>query len=255
MYHYKSRRVDQAFLRKRIRELAETRIRYGYKRIYVLLRREGWKINHKRVHRLYREEGLSMRHKAPRRRVSARLREDRCAATAPNECWSMDFMHDELFDGRRLRLLTIVDNFSRVSPGIGVKPRYQATEVVETLTAATRQYGIPKYIRVDNGPEFVAKELDLWAYGHGVILDFSRPGKPTDNAFIESFNSRLRQECLNQSWFLSLEDARGKIEAWRMEYNHVRPHSAIGDIAPAEFLGTTVPACRDSSSQNQNFLT
>jgi putative transposase len=167
----------------------------------------------------------------------------------------MDFMHDELFNGRRLRLLTIVDNFSRVSPGIGVKPRYQATDVVETLTAATRQYGIPKYIRVDNGPEFVAKELDLWAYAHGVILDFSRPGKPTDNAFIESFNSRLRQECLNQSWFLSLEDAQEKIEAWRMEYNHVRPHSAIGDIAPVEFLGIAVPACRDSNSQSQNPLT
>lgn len=250
MYYYKSRKADQAFLRKRIRDLASTRVRYGYRRIYILLRREGIEINHKRVYRLYREEGLQMRHKPPRRRVSAKLRDDRSSATAPNECWSMDFVHDELFNGRRLRLLTIVDNFSRVSPGIGVKDRYQAVEVVETLTEATKRYGIPKCIRVDNGPEFVAKELDLWAYSNGVTLDFSRPGKPTDNAFIESFNSRFRQECLNQSWFLSLEDAQEKIEAWRLEYNHMRPHSGIGDMAPAEFLEANGSACRSLGLQN-----
>lgn len=165
------------------------------------------------------------------------------------------FMHDELFDGRRLRVLTIVDNFSRVSPGIGVKTRYQATDVVETLAVATAEHGMPKRIRVDNGPEFVSKELDLWAYTHGVTLDFSRPGKPTDNAFIESFNSRLRQECLNQSWFLSLEDAQAKIEAWRLDYNHVRPHSAIGDMPPVEFVRSAVPACRDSGAERPEPLT
>lgn len=147
----------------------------------------------------------------------------------------MDFMHDELFNGRRIRLLTVVDNFSRVSPMIGVRSAYRGADVVEDLKAAAKEYGIPKRIRVDNGPEFVSKELDVWAYLHGVTLDFSRPGKPTDNAFIESFNSRLRQECLNQSWFLSLEDAQQKIEAWRVDYNRVRPHSAIGNVPPAEF--------------------
>jgi putative transposase len=234
-YHYKHRKMEQPVLRKRIREMAATRVRYGYKRIHVLLRREGWKTTHRRVHRLYREEGLHMRHKTPRRRVSAKLREDRYPATAANECWSMDFMHDELFDGRRLRVLTIGDNFGRVSPGIGVKARYQATDVVQTLGADAAEHGMPKRIRVDNGPEFVSKELDLWACTHGVTLDFSRPGKPTDNAFIESFNSRPRQECLNQSWFLSLADAQEKIEAWRVDYNHVRPHSASGDLTPIEF--------------------
>lgn len=234
-YHYRPKRTEQTALKKRIREIAATRVRYGYKRIWVLLRREGWRINHKRVHRLYREEGLRMRHKTPRRRVSAKLREDRCTATEINECWSMDFVHDELFDGRRIRMLTVVDNFSRVSPLIGVRSGYRGSDVVEDLKAAAKEYGLPKRIRVDNGSEFISKELDLWAYLHGVTLDFSRPGKPTDNAFIESFNSRFRQECLNQSWFLSLEDARQKVEAWRIDYNRVRPHSAIGNVPPMEF--------------------
>lgn len=184
-----------------------------------------------------------MRHKPPRRRVSAKPREDRQPAAAPNDCWSMDFVHDELFNGHRIRLLTIVDNFSRVSPAIGVKNCYRSVDVVDTLNAATAQYGMPKCIRVDNGPEFVSKELDLWAYANKVILDFSRPGKPTDNAYIESFNSRLRQECLNESWFLSLADAQEKIENWRIEYNHVRPHSSIGNLAPIEFAESVSSAC------------
>jgi putative transposase len=127
----------------------------------------------------------------------------------------MDFMADELFDGRRLRLLTIVDNFSRVSPFIGVGLRYRGYDVVTALNLAVAHYGVPECIRLDNGPEFIFKEVDLWAYAHGAVLDFSRPGRPTDNAFIESFNSRFRQECLNEHWFLSLEDATEKIEAWR----------------------------------------
>ncbi len=233
--YYKSRRVEQAALRKRIREIAETRVRYGYKRIHVLLQREGWRVNHKRVHRLYREEGLQMRHKTPKRRVSAKLREDRCPATAPNQCWSMDFMADELFNGRRIRVLTIVDNFSRVSPVIEVGHSLKAVDVVAALQKAVKRNGKPKTIRVDNGPEFVSKELDLWAYANEVVLDFSRPGKPTDNAFIEAFNSRVRAECLNRHWFLSLDDVIEKIECWWVNYNLLRPHSAIGNPTPAQF--------------------
>lgn len=217
--YYRSRKPEQAPLRKRIKEIAVVRVRYGYRRIHTLLQREGWLINHKRVYRLYCLEGLQMRHKPPRRRVSAKLRDDRTDAIRPNQCWSMDFMADELFDGRRLRLLTIVDNFSRVSPFIGVGFRYRGYDVVTALNLAVAQYGVPECIRVDNGPEFISKEVDLWAYAHGVVLDFSRPGKPTDNAFIESFNSRFRQECLNEHWFLSLEDATEKIKAWRGQYN------------------------------------
>lgn len=236
VYYYCSRKDDQALLRKRIKDIAAIRVRYGYKRIHTLLQREGWQINHKRVYRLYCEEGLQMRYKSPKRRVSAKLRDDRQPALSPNECWSMDFMADQLFSGRRIRLLTIVDNFSRVSPFIGVGFSYKAHDVVAALELAVRRHGKPDRIRVDNGPEFISRDLDLWAYANKVILDFSRPGKPTDNAFIESFNSRLRQECLNQHWFLSLNDAKEKVEEWRQDYNDFRPHSALGNIPPAEFF-------------------
>jgi len=233
---YRSRKDPQAFLRKRIRQIAETRTRYGYRRIYLLLRREGWTINHKRVHRLYCEEGLQVRHKPPKRRVAARVRGDRVEAGAPNDCWSMDFMHDQLFDGHRFRIFTVVDNYTKVCPVLGVRHRYRGSDVVKTLDHAVREYGKPKRIFCDNGTEFVSKDLDLWAYANGVELDFSRPGKPTDNAFIEAFNSWFRKECLNQHWFLDLEDARSKIEHWRNDYNMFRPHGTIGDLTPLEFL-------------------
>ena len=193
-------------------------------------------MNHKRVYRLYCEQGLQMRYKSPKRRVKAKLRDDRCDAMRPNQCWSMDFMSDQLFNGRRIRVLTIVDNFSRVSPLIGVGLTYKGHDVVAALDRACKRYGKPERIRVDNGPEFISRDLDLWAYLNKVVLDFSRPGKPTDNAFIESFNGRIRDECLNQHWFLSLEDAQTKIEDWRIEYNTVRPHSSIGNLSPEQYL-------------------
>ena len=235
-YQYRARRDSQAFLRKRIRQIAETRTRYGYRRIYVLLRREGWTINHKRVYRLYRTEGLRVRQKPPKRRVAAKPRGERTEGTAPNVCWAMDFIHDQLVDGRRFRVLTIVDTYSKVSPVLGVGTHYRGSDVVQALEQARREQGIPQCIRVDNGPEFVSRDLDLWAYTQGVQLDFSRPGKPTDNAFIEAFNSRFRQECLNQHWFRNLAEAQTTIEAWRQEYNRYRPHGALGNLTPLEFL-------------------
>ena len=176
-----------------------------------------------------------MRKKVPKRRVSPQLRQVRVPAAKQNQCWSMDFVSDNLYNGQKLRCLTIVDNHTRISPAIGVGYRYTACNVIETLNQAVNQYGQPECIRVDNGPEFISKELDLWSYARGVQLDFSRPGKPTDNGFIETFNSRFRQECLNQHWFLSLEDAQEKIEGWRKEYNEVRPHSSLGDVSPHFF--------------------
>jgi putative transposase len=159
----------------------------------------------------------------------------------------MDFVHDQLFDGTKIRALTIVDVLSRVSPAIGVRKSYRGAHVVETLERGAAEFGYPKTIRVDNGPEFVAKELDLWAYMKGVTLDFSRPGKPTDNAFIESFNGKFRTECLNANWFLSLDEARVKCEAWRRDYNEVRPHSAIGNRTPMELHRIAAsPASRTS---------
>lgn len=246
-YHYRPRRTEQASLKQRIKEIAETRVRYGYRRIHVLLRREGWEVNAKRVCRLYREMGLQLRNKAPKRRVKAKLRSDRMTATAPNEIWAMDFVHDQLFDGRKVRVLTVVDTFTRLSPAIDVRQNYRGCDVVETLERAATDHGYPKTIRLDNGPEFISKELDLWAFMKDVTLDFSRPGKPTDNAFIESLNGKFRAECLNTNWFLSLDEARRKCEAWRRDYNEVRPHSAIGNKAPMELHRMMAsPACQMS---------
>lgn len=232
---YKSKRDPQAFLRRRMHQLAEARPRYGYRRIHVLLCREGWEINKKKVYRLYSEEGLQMRRKPPRRRVSAKVRGDRTPAVCHNDIWSMDFVHDQLYDGGRLRFLTIIDNWTRICPGLGVGRGYCASDVIRTLEAAVKVHGRPKRIYVDNGPEFISKELDLWAYTHKVELDFSRPGKPTDNAFIEAFNSRFRQEFLNLHWFMDLDDARARAEEWRLDYNSFRPHGALENLTPLEF--------------------
>jgi putative transposase len=239
-YHYRSRRAGQAQLVERIKEIAATRVRYGYRRIHVLLRREGWRVNPKRVYRLYRETGLQLRHKTPKRRVKAKLREDRRPATRSNETWAMDFVHDQLATGRKLRVLTIIDTFSRFSPAIEPRFNFRGADVVEVLEKVGEEVGLPAAIRVDQGSEFVSHDLDLWAYQRGVTLDFSRPGKPTDNAFIESFNGKFRAECLNAHWFMSLDDARRKCEAWRRDYNEERPHSAIGNKVPIELAKRSV---------------
>jgi putative transposase len=243
-YHYKSRRSGQAVLEKRIKEICQTRVRFGYRRVHVLLRREGWRINQKKTRRIYRELGLQLRNKTPKRRVKAKLRDDRRDATRPNETWAMDFVHDQLATGRKIRVLTVVDTFSRYSPTIDPRFSYRGENVVQVLEKVCAEIGYPATIRVDQGTEFVSRDLDLWAYTRGVVLDFSRPGKPTDNAFIEAFNGRFRVECLNQHWFMSLEDARQKMEAWRRYYNEERPHGAIGQKAPITLLdpdGVTSP--------------
>jgi putative transposase len=229
-----STRDPQMALRLRLRELAGVRIAYGYRRLYVLLRREGWPINHKRVYRLYREEGLIMRKKLPRRRVACAKREIKPAASSRNECWSMDFVSDRLFDDRRLRVLVIIENYSRECLALFAGSKILGIDVVTTLERITREHGFPRRIKVDNGPEFISKDLDRWAYWNHVELDFSRPGKPADNALVEAFNSRFRQECLNQHWFLSLEDANSKLRSWQNEYNSEHPHSALGYRTPLE---------------------
>ena len=201
-------------------------------------------MNLKKVYRLCRELGLQLRSKAPKRRVKAKLREDRAPAVRPNDVWAMDFVHDQLATGRKLRILTLVDTFSRLSPVVDPRFSYRGEDVVATLDLACKKSGYPKTIRVDNGSEFISRDMDLWAYQRGVILDFSRAGKPTDNAFIEAFNSKLRSECLNAHWFLSLEDACDRLEAWRRHYNKERPYSAIGNIPPimlANAVGETSP--------------
>ena len=239
---YDSVADPQTALRIRLRDLAMSRVVYGYRRLHILLWREGWRVNHKRVYRIYSEEGLVMRRKPPKRRRACLKRKLRPLAYEKNECWSMDFMSDQLYNGLRLRLLTIVDNHTRESLAIHVGQRIRGIEVVEVLEKAAAEHGRPRTIQVDNGPEFISKDVDLWAYWNQVQLDFSRPGKPTDNAYVESFNARFRQECLNEHWFLSLEDACEKVEEWRRDYNENRPHSALGNIPPYEYANWSLEA-------------
>ena len=234
-HRYRSVADEQAALKMRIRDLAQARVSYGYRRLHVLLQREGWAVNHKRVYRLYSQEGLMLRTKRPKLHVLCQRRTERPVASGIDESWSMDFMSDELFDGRRIRLLTIVDNFTRESLAIKVAASIKGEAVVGVLQRLMEQHRLPRTIRVDNGPEFTSKPLDQWAYLNGVELDFSRPGKPTDNAFIEAFNGRFRQECLNENWFLSLVDAQEKVESWQRHYNGEKPHSAFGNLSPREF--------------------
>lgn len=234
-YYRRSQAKDQSGLRQRIRELALARPRFGYLRIHVLLRREGWQVNHKRIHRLYRLEGLQLRLRVRRRKHCALQRGIVPAASGPQERWSMDFVHDQLLDGRSIRVLTVVDQWSRQSPLLEARFGFSGQAVAEALERWAAIHGTPRSITVDHGTEFTSKALEEWAWRRGVKLDFIRPGKPTDNGHIESFNGRFRDECLNVHQFHSLEDARAKFEAWRIDYNQNRPHSALGHLTPSEY--------------------
>lgn len=237
---YESVKDDQAVLRSRIKEIAGVRVTWGYQRIWIKLRREGWAVNRKRVYQLYREEGLCVGRHKPRRHRSSVTRPELTRATHANESWSMDFMSDQLFDGRRFRLLTIVDDFTRESLANEVGSGLRGDDVARVLDRIKAKRGaLPVKIRVDNGSEFTSKRLDQWAYLNGVRLDFSKPGKPTDNGLIEAFNGRLRAECFNENWFLRLADAKEKIQIWRAHYNQDRPHSALGSLAPEEFAASS----------------
>ena len=218
----------------RIREIAMARPQFGYQRIHVLLRREGWKINHKRVHRLYCLEGLQVRMRVRRRKRLSLHRGP--VPEGRDERWSMDFVHDQLSDGRPIRMLTVIDQWSRESVLIEPGFRMSGQLVADALDAASKHRALPQSIRVDHGTEFTSKALDEWAWQRGVQLDYIRPGKPTENGMIESFNGRLRDECLNCNEFESLHDARTRIEAWRIDYNSGRPHGALGHLTPTEYV-------------------
>lgn len=228
--------VRRQELRERLRELAGERRRFGYRRLHVLLRREGHEVNHKRIYRLYREEGLAVR-KRRRKRVSRADRVPLQAPTGPNQVWISDFVHDALSWGRKIRMLTIEDAFTREALAIEVDTSLSGVRVVRVLDRLTEERGaIPDVIVLDNGPELTSRALDQWAYEHGVRLHFIDPGKPQQNGFIESFNGKLRDECLNEHWFLSLADARRIIEDRRIDYNRNRPHSSLGNLTPEEYL-------------------
>jgi putative transposase len=232
-YRYVSRRDDSP-LRAALRDIAQCRPRFGYRRLHVLLQRAGWRCNHKRVYRLYCEERLAVRRRR-RRKLVASCRIVLPVPTRPHERWSMDFMGDTLANGRTFRTLNLVDDGSRECLAIEVDHGLSGQRVARILDRIAAVRPLPKQIVVDNGPEFTSRVLDAWAYQNRVELHFIRPGKPVDNAFIESFNGKFRDECLNQHWFLDLDDARTKIKAWRIDYNEVRPHSALGNRTPTEY--------------------
>jgi putative transposase len=248
---YRSVADRREALRLRLRELAASRPNWGYRRLTLLLRRQGWSANHKLVYRLYKEEALGLRRRRPRRRVSAARREMAPTPTRCNESWGMDFMSDQLYSGRPIRILTIVDQYSRESLALRAGSRLTGDDVVTVLQGLIQARGIPLRIKVDNGPEFTSKVLDQWAYWNGVTLDFSRPGKPADNGRTEAFNGRLRAECLNEHWFLSVADAQERLDAWRADYNGERPHGALKNQTPNGFAQQAGDGCLKAAPQTR----
>jgi putative transposase len=242
---------DEA-LRKRLRELAEERRRSGCQMLHALAKREGLVINHKRTERIYKEEKLSLTIRRRKKRSShARVAIPR--AKKRNELWSLDFLHDALGNGRKIRILPILDTFTKECHRIEVDQSIGGRRVTSVLSEASLMHGLPENIVVDNGPEFISNAMDEWAYRQQVKLHFIRPGKPVDNAFMESFNARLREECLNVNWFRSIEHARHVIEAWRMDYNENRPHSTLGFLTPKEFAQKEETMLRENSNSQWHY--
>jgi putative transposase len=218
-------------LRKKLRVLSAKHKRWGVWMMNRILRRDGFHVNHKRIERLYRLEGLSLRIRR-RKKLRAVSRMDIPVATQPNERWCMDFVHDKLWNGRGIRCLTLVDKFTRECLALEVDISLGGERVKRVLERLATLRGLPKSITVDNGPEFISRVMDEWAYRNGVELAFSRPGKPTDNAYIESFNGKFRGECLNSHYFSTLAEAKLIIENWRIEYNSLRPHRSLKGLTP-----------------------
>lgn len=235
MRYRSDRKRDDSTLRARLKDLANERRRYGSPRLKVLLRREGFTDNHKRIERIYSEEGLQVRRRKRKRTARGRQVKLVETPTRPNERWSMDFVSDTIAGGAKLRCLNIVDDFTRECPHIEADRSLGGERVCRVLDYLAWERGLPEEIVVDNGPEFTSLALDRWAHENGVVLRFIDPGKPVQNCYIESFNGKFRDECLNENWFVNLADAKRKIEAYRVDYNTVRPHSSLGNLTPEEF--------------------
>lgn len=234
-YRYKPTAKDDGCVRERMRILAAQRPRFGAPRLTVLLRQEFGAVNHKRVERIYREESLQLPRKRGRKRGVNNRANILIVPSEPNERWSMDFMSDSLCDGRRFKILTVVDDFTRECVVIEVDAGITGERVIRTLEWLKETIGLPGMLVMDNGPEFTSRAMLVWSKPAGVKLHFIDPGRPVQNAFIESFNGKLRDECLNQHWFVSLEEARRIIKLWRIDYNTTRPHSSLGYMTPQAF--------------------
>ena len=233
-HRYRSVASPHTELRVRLKDLALARPRYGYRRLHALLRREGWLVNHKLVYRLYSDEGLTVRVKR-RKKLAAEARVPPPTPELPDERWTMDFLSDRLADGRRLRVLTVLDICTRECLALHAGASLGAEDVTRVLEGVLRTRSVPATIQVDNGTEFTSRHFDLWAWTRGVRIDFIRPGRPIENAYIESFNGRVRDECLGAHWLESIEQARRVLREWQKDYNEVRPHSRLGGRTPKEF--------------------
>ena len=236
-YRYQSRRSDEP-LRTKLLELAREKPRFGYRRLHVLLRRSGEHVNHKRVHRVYRDAGLMIRRK--KRKHCVREGKPLLARTSANQEWALDFVHDAVECGRTIRVLSVVDVYTRECLALEVDTSFASRRVTRVLDAIIAERGQPQAIRCDNGPELTSRHFLAWCVERQIELIHIQPGKPTQNARVESFNGRLRDECLNVSWFQNLFDAKRKIATWKIEYNEERPHSSLGYLTPKEFAATQV---------------
>ena len=242
---YRGDRPDDTAVRARLRELAAIRRRFGYRRLLVLMRREGLVMNHKKFRRLYREERLQVRRRGGRKRALG-TRAPMAMPQGPNQRWSLDFVADQLVDGRRFRVLVVVDDFTRECLALVVDTSLSGARVVRALDAIIVLRGRPLMIVSDNGTELTSRAVLQWQEGAGVEWHYIAPGKPVQNAFVESLNGRFRDECLNEHMFRGLPEARRIIEEWRRDYNAHRPHTSLGGLTPAEF------AARSAKDHNQN---
>jgi len=251
-FRYCSRKADTPAVRERLKALAAKKRRWGYRLLCSRMRLEGLRVNHKRIYRLYREEGLVLRRKRRRKRNGEVRALPLQPAERPDQRWSIDFVSDSVAGGRRFRVLTIVDDFTRECPWLEVDTSLPSARVIRVLDQLLEMRGKPDLITVDNGPEFISIVMDRWAYERGIELHFIEPGKPMQNGFVESFNGTFRDDCLNENWFVSLKEAKEIIELWRVEYNTFRPHSSIGEIPPAQFAEQYWAGVQTSNPKPEN---
>jgi putative transposase len=257
--YYRCEPVNDEALRASLKEMASERRRWGYRRLLVLLRRQGFTDNHKRVYRVYQEEGLQVPKR--RKRKTAKWRGEKLVKPmGPGQYWSMDFVHDATAYGSKFRMLNVVDDYTRECLWIEVDTSLPGARVSRVLDQLVEMYGTPECLVSDNGPEFTSGALDRWAYENNIRMHFIEPGKPYQNGYVESFNGKLRDECLNEHWFLNLTEARDIIEDWRIDYNRIRPHSSLGNMAPEEFAerfteGALPPRGKQINNQFQGILT